>query len=59
MEAEGGDSEIVYGTHDDTAMVMSEKVGITIGFIADTFSVFSLPDHGGQIECHFDCVLRK
>lgn len=32
MEAEGGDSEIVYGTHDDAAMVMSEKVGIEIRF---------------------------
>ncbi|XP_065095147.1 JNK-interacting protein 3 isoform X2 [Ochlerotatus camptorhynchus] len=37
MEAEGGDSEIVYGTHDDAAMVMSEKVQSLAGSIYQEF----------------------
>lgn len=37
MEAEGSDSEIVYGTHDDTAMVMSEKVQSLAGSIYQEF----------------------
>lgn len=37
MDAEGGDSEIVYGTHDDAAMVMSEKVQSLAGSIYQEF----------------------
>lgn len=46
MESEGGvrhesGSETVYGTHEDTAMVMSEKVWAIVIFLSNGVFVFT------------------